>query len=201
MQVLRSAAMFAIVGQLTTAAINATPRDLSVFRAVIDQRIRREAPPAADSKSLGPWLVVLDRTFPFCDATLKLWCMPDHTRECLEAWLAQTDGGVALLRRFVLRNRAAVVVGNPDSAATVVASSGSIEALGTSDDFWRIFRTRYPGTQGWLRFSAPAYSEAGDAVVYVTYACGGLCGEGWLIRLSPVGSGWRITNWLSLWDA
>lgn len=191
--------MLAIVAPQTTVQTDATPRDLSIFRAVIEQKIRRGALPAVDDKSPSQWAVVFDRTYPFCDADLKLWCMPSDTRDRLETWLGQTGGDVALLRGFVSRNREAVVVGNPDSEATVVASSGFLETLALSDDFWTIFRARYPERRGWFRFSAPAYVDAGDAVVYVSYSCGGLCGEGWLICLSQVGSGWRITSWLSLW--
>jgi hypothetical protein len=42
------------------------------------------------------------------------------------------------------------------------------QTLGLSDDFWPTFHKQYPGVKGWVRFSAPAYSDApGDAVVYV----------------------------------
>lgn len=199
LQFLGSVLMFAVVVPQTQT--EATPRDLSVFGAVIEQKIRRGALPAVDGKSPGQWLVVFDRTYPLCDAHLKLWCMPSETLERLEEWLAQTGGDVALLKGFAGRNREAAVVGNPDPEATFVAASGPLETLGLSNDFWTIFRARYPGTRGWARFSAPAYSDTGDAVVFVTFSCGGLCGEGWLIRLSPVGSGWRMTNWVSVWGS
>ena len=108
MQFQRWVLMFAIVAPQTTAQTDATARDLSIFRAVIEQKIPRRAPPAVDDKSPSQWLVVFDRTYPLCDAELKLWCMPSDTR------------------------------------------------------------------------------DRGDAVVYVAYSCGGLCGEGWLIRLSKL---------------
>jgi len=42
LQLLRSALMFAVVAPQTIQT-EATPRDLSIFRAVIEQKIRREA--------------------------------------------------------------------------------------------------------------------------------------------------------------
>lgn len=184
---------FAFVSQLTTSP--ETPaRDLAIFRTVIQQQILHEVR-TRDGTPAGRWLVVFDRTFPLCDAALKVWCMPGDVRERLELWLAQTDADVSVVREFVSRNRAAVVVDNPDPEAALLVASGPLETLGLSDDFWPTFHKQYPGVKGWVRFSAPAYSDAtGDAVVYVSYACGGLCGKGWLIRLSPVGLGWRIAN-------
>jgi len=199
MQVLHSVLILLMLGPQTTVPLGTTPGDLDVFRTVIEQKVRREAIPRVEEKWTSPWLVVLDRTFRFCDQSLKVWCMPDDTRVRLETWIAQPGMDVSLLRAFVSRNRAALAVTNPDPAASILASSGTFETLGLSDDFWRIFPTRYPGTRGWVRFSAPAYGDAGDAVVYVTYSCGGLCGEGWLIHLTRAGSEWRVANWLSLW--
>jgi hypothetical protein len=197
LRLLRSVAIFALVAPQTSQT-DATPRDLSVFRAVIEQTIARKAFRAADDKSPGQWLVVFDRTYRLCGGDLKVWCMPADTPQRLEAWLAESGGDAALLRAFVSRNRQTVVVGNPDREAAILEPSGPLETAGLSDNFWIVFGVLYPGARGWVRFSAPAYSDAGDAVVYVTYACGGLCGEGWLVRLSPVGSGWRVANWLSL---
>jgi hypothetical protein len=47
--------------------------------------------------------------------------------------------------------------------------------------------------------SAPVYSTNDTAVIYATFDCGGLCGEGRLIRLRREGGQWRITESHMLW--
>jgi hypothetical protein len=182
-----------------TETVAATSQDLAVFQAVIRQHMPSEAHPRVDVTPPNPWLIVFDRTYRLCRQDADMWCMPKATIEELETWVTQRRDDVVLIREFVSRNQAAFTVSNPDPIATVVVPADSLEALGQSDEFWPIFRTRYPGTRGWLRFSAPSYGDSGSAIVYVTYGCGGLCGEGWLIRLSRVGTDWRMVGSHSVW--
>jgi hypothetical protein len=176
----------------------ATVRDLAVFRAAIEQRV----PPAArlaQSQTSGPWLVLFDRTYPLCDKNVTRWCVSSHVLNRLEAW-SPNRHDPSLYREFVRRNSTVLTIANPDAGASILESSGTLEGL-DDDTFWVQFRTRYPGTLGWVRFSAPMYGDAGDAVVYAVYACGALCAEGWLVQLVADGSGWHVTNWTLVWDS
>jgi hypothetical protein len=47
--------------------------------------------------------------------------------------------------------------------------------------------------------SAPIYPMKGSAVIYAGYSCGGLCGEGFLIRLRHDSRAWRVTSAQLLW--
>jgi hypothetical protein len=44
-----------------------------------------------------------------------------------------------------------------------------------------------------------AIREDGKALVYASYSCGGLCGEGWLFLLARTEGVWRVVHWTSLW--
>jgi hypothetical protein len=53
--------------------------------------------------------------------------------------------------------------------------------------------------RGYAQFSLPGYTEDGKALVYASYSCGGLCGEGWLFLLSRTEGVWRVVHSTSLW--
>jgi hypothetical protein len=50
-----------------------------------------------------------------------------------------------------------------------------------------------------MAVTAPAYPTNETAVLYAQFVCGGLCGEGRLIRLRRDASSWRITASQMLW--
>jgi hypothetical protein len=54
-------------------------------------------------------------------------------------------------------------------------------------------------TRGISSFSVPAYSADGHALVYGSYACGGLCGYGWLFLLEHRGDTWQVVSADMLW--
>src|SRR4029453_13659953 len=170
----------------------ATARDLAVFRAAIEQRVRPAAQPTQDRRS-GPWLLLFDRTYPPWAKNVTGWGIRSHVLNRLQAW-SPNRHDPSLYREFVRRNSTVLTIANPDAGASILESSGTLEGL-DDDTFWVQFRTRYPGTLGWVRFSAPVYGHAGDAVMYAVYACGALCAEGWLVQLVADGSGWPLTHW------
>jgi hypothetical protein len=53
--------------------------------------------------------------------------------------------------------------------------------------------------RGYAQFSLPGYTEDGKALVYASYSCGGLCGEGWLFLLARTEGVWRVVHSTSLW--
>jgi hypothetical protein len=50
-------------------------------------------------------------------------------------------------------------------------------------------------------FSRPAYGGERRALVYVTYTCGGGCGQGWLVLLENNGDTWRVSETALIWIA
>jgi len=50
-----------------------------------------------------------------------------------------------------------------------------------------------------VKFSLPAYSSDGHALVYASYVCGGLCGYGWLFLLEQDGTRWNVVSVHLIW--
>lgn len=190
--------LMAMMWPQATDRIAVTSQDLALFQAVIQQHVQVHVQPKVEAMSLDSWLVIFDRTYRLCGLDVHLWCMPGETIDRLADWVGHGNDDM-LFREFLSRNREALIVSNPDPGAVVVEASEWLEALGQTDDFWPAFRSRYPAARGWVRFSAPAYRGSDSAVLYVTYSCGGLCGEGWLIRLSRVDDAWRVVSSQSVW--
>ncbi len=176
------------VGQ--PAATPVESRDSAVMRAVVREKIYGEAGIRKDPPLESPALIVFDRSFRFCDAHLKVWCMPQDLRESVERWLGTEGAGSALAADLVRRNQERLAVINPDPPTTALGSSQALEP--SVDDWWAGFKKSHPGAWGYARFSAPGYNRAGEAVVYVTFSCGGMCGQGWLIRLAPGDGDYRV---------
>jgi hypothetical protein len=168
--------------------MSAELRDSAVIRAVLRDKIYGEAGIRKRPPLESPALIVFDRSFRFCDAQLKVWCMPEELRDALDRWLG-TEGS-ALAADFVRRNHAALAMMNPDPPTTALGLSRAFES--PVDDWWPRFKKSHPGAWGYARFSAPGYNGAGEAVVYVTFSCGVMCGQGWLIRLAPVDGDYHV---------
>ena len=190
----------ALLSTLAAPTLDATPRDLDVFNAVLRQAILK-GHVSIDVESGGARLVILDRTYRFCDRQRTVWCMPTEDGSPIGDWMRRASADGSLVPEFSSRNRDELRVSNPDPRAGVLVSTDAFEAMSRSDDFWRIFRTQYPDARGFVRFSTPAYTDKGEALVYVTYGCGGLCGEGRIVRLVPGDEGWRVTMSLRLWES
>jgi len=87
---------------------------------------------------------------------------------------------------------------NLENARVVLSSE--IDAIFTGDGWWDEFYKTFPGSRGFLQFSAIAYSDAGkQAFLYVSHSCGGLCGTGWIVSLSLRGERWQVTSKRMLW--
>ena len=83
--------------------------------------------------------------------------------------------------------------------ARVVLSS-EIDAIFTGGGWWEEFYKTFPGSRGFLQFSAVAFSEDGkQAFLYVSHSCGGLCGTGWIVSLSRRGERWQVASKRMLW--
>jgi hypothetical protein len=60
-------------------------------------------------------------------------------------------------------------------------------------------RLSSPGASGFAGFSHPAYLPGGQAVVYVFYLCGNVCGYGWFVLLQRGEKGWQVQATHPLW--
>jgi hypothetical protein len=65
---------------------------------------------------------------------------------------------------------------------------------------WEDFYKKYPEAGGVWTFSRPGYNSArNEAVLYVSHACGILCGTGHLYFLAKQNDRWTVKNRLMLW--
>ena len=65
---------------------------------------------------------------------------------------------------------------------------------------WEDFYKKYPEAGGVWAFSRPGYnSQRNEAVLYVSHACGMLCGTGHLFYLVRQNNQWKVQNRLMLW--
>jgi hypothetical protein len=65
---------------------------------------------------------------------------------------------------------------------------------------WEAFYEGFPGSHGVASFSLPAYSSVGDdAIVYVTYTCGSLCGTGSFYFLKRADGWWSVVKTTQMW--
>ena len=65
---------------------------------------------------------------------------------------------------------------------------------------WEDFYKKYPEAGGVWGFSRPGYNSARtEAVLYVSHACGMLCGTGHLFYLARQNNQWKVQNRLMLW--
>jgi hypothetical protein len=65
---------------------------------------------------------------------------------------------------------------------------------------WEDFYKKYPEAGGVWTFSRPGYnSSRNEAVLYVSHACGSLCGTGHLYFLTEQNNQWTVQNRLMLW--
>jgi hypothetical protein len=170
---------------------NVTSRDAAVFRAVLRYQ-KIYVPPATDGgeRHHSPAVVVFDQTFRFCDAQRIVWCMSEDTADRVDTWTGSDASSRDLVRNFRVRNRQMVRIANPEPGIVAVADATALEPL--TPNWWSTFRQSYPYTWGWARFSAPGFNGAGDALVFVTFSCGPMCGESWLMRLALIGDEYRV---------
>lgn len=66
---------------------------------------------------------------------------------------------------------------------------------------WKLFYTRYPGSDGLIRLSRAAF-DGTQALVYLEFQCGPECGSGRLVQLSRDARGnWQVDGGELIWIA
>jgi hypothetical protein len=69
------------------------------------------------------------------------------------------------------------------------------------DAGWKLFYSRYPGSEGVIRLSRAAFDGA-QALVYLEFQCGPECGSGRLVQLSRDAAGaWQVDGGELIWIA
>ena len=71
---------------------------------------------------------------------------------------------------------------------------------GTPLGEWKGFKDKYPTAEGFITLSRVGLSARMDeALVYITWNCGPLCGQGELYLLAKKDSHWNLVNRAQLW--
>ena len=161
--------------------------DAQVLSAVLTQTVRREVDKLLarpDGWRGSPLVILLDRTIPMCPDKTGPW------EECVDASrfpaIREPWWTPALSDAFSSRNARSASV--PTVALPNVLSAPYETTPGR-----RPFE-RYPNAAGWVSVSLPAYTDSGQALVYVYFACGAMCCHGWFIVLESMGGAWRVVR-------
>jgi hypothetical protein len=168
-------------------ARDAARDDAQVVSAVLAQTVRREVDKLLarpDGWRGSPRVVLLDRTIPMCPDKTGPWqsCVDGSALPPVrESWWTP-----ALSDAFRTRNARSVSV--PAVKLPNVVSVPYEAASGRRPP------DLYPTAAGWVSVSLPAYTQAGQAVLFVDFACGAMCCHGWFIVLDRTDGGWRVAR-------
>lgn len=161
--------------------------DRAILNLIIEKWVRDESI-RRDPK----YLVVQASSVSFCgraDAENDEECMARPGRATVTSPPIDSEFRAS----FESRNAAPVsirdLVRRDDVKWAEAAELSAIFARG----FWREFNQVYPEASGLLRVSLPGYSPNGEAaVIYVEFACAGLCGSGQLYVVGLKGREWTV---------
>lgn len=174
-----------------TAACAHTPPEIAVARSSDEH--------AVQSVVLNDVVTVVPgaRSVVVLDSTVMGW---GHYYPGDDAAAYRELGTLApgLSNDFAKKRGQKVPVLPPTVAGRVImVSTYTIASLPARDpgEFWNAFRTRFPGSFGYVRFSRAGFSSDGkQALVVADYACGGRCGGTRFYLLERTATGWRIAN-------
>ncbi len=69
-----------------------------------------------------------------------------------------------------------------------------------SGDFWKAFNNAFPKATGLFRLSGVGFARrTGQALLFMSYSCGLLCGAGYLALLRRNLGEWRVESKVQLW--
>ena len=171
--------------QATNEPRGLTAEEVQVVIAALD----KTALPEARHFSGKPLAVMADTTLAICGPTTSQWCIRGPFPSHISNISRDRDAARALTDIFYARNATSSVVAAIVDRV-VVAPAQEIEDLFQGGRGWNEFHNRF-GRAPIIRFSAPAI--AGDeAVVYVTFSCGELCGKVWMVGLEKQDGQFRV---------
>jgi hypothetical protein len=179
--------------------------DMTIYRAAFDAVIKPEAvrlggrPP-----STLPPFVLYDRTIPTCTGSSSILL----TAGCLGSELSVFEG--LHPRQTTLPFGSAIGVATRAALATAFRQrnqlphslpDGVLLEAQTVPEPSPADAVRPARGVPFIRFSLPARSEDGFALVFASYTCGNLCAYGWLILLTETDGAWRVVDkhlaWIS----
>jgi ankyrin repeat protein len=80
------------------------------------------------------------------------------------------------------------------------ARKDDIAAVFKNDGGWDRFYKHYPKAKGYMSVSLPVFDrDHSQALIYVEFGCGGLCGTGNLFLLRKTETGWMVVKEVGLW--
>jgi hypothetical protein len=93
-------------------------------------------------------------------------------------------------------------VGQRPDVTVVPAAELARELEAPGGDSWGAFARRYPQARGIVSLSAIAYGESGnEAMAYLGFSCGLVCGHGLAVVLQRNGSQWVAVEHMYLWES
>jgi len=114
-------------------------------------------------------------------------------KEFEDVLFAQNKKSYALERHFDIRVKYELL----DDRQSEQIFGKDLESL---DKGWDTYWKQHPHSTGLLTFSRVAFNAAnGEAVLFASEVCGGLCGYGYLFRLRKELGAWKIVEERFLW--
>ncbi len=177
-----------------TAGVTETATDVAVYAAALDSLFapRDSAPPRS--------IVVLDSTTDFHWNASDTTLMGDFVERAPISLLSIESALDASAERPFAIAADSVLARLRQSRDSTAALLKPEEGFRRVEIFWQLFYERFPKTAGFASLSAIGYGNAGsEAIVYVQHSCGGLCGNGSMVRLKRQGDRWRVVSIQELW--
>jgi len=201
--------MRVVVGALVLAAsglaVPASADDADADTTAIVNLLVRDRLAARGEAPDGSYLVVAAETIVLCPPRSRD-DEPGDTREGFSLSAMVEGSGVfekapEPLRRELLCQQEGGMLPTARLDDALVVSETQISAAFSGEGFWDDFYRAFPGSRGYLEFTAPAFSaNRREALIYFSHSCGGLCGTGWLVHLSrDAGGAWKIESRQMLW--
>ena len=124
------------------------------------------------------------------------WKHPEAFHNMVKAAMPEAESQT--LENYLLRNTSPeqLKVWNLDIDYALITES----EFPDDGKFWLRFSERFPNYSRLISFSNVGFNNQHDqALVYVTQACGGLCGGGGYVLLKKINGKWEIQNEQTLW--
>lgn len=123
---------------------------------------------------------------------LKTYSNPHIASDLIDNWYSRNSEGRIFQNHFQLPIE--VVTMNVPVARGIFKVGGGIR------NNWRTYHQKYPGSGGYFTFSRIGFdSTKTRALVYVIFACGGLCGNGDYFLLEKDKNTWKIKEKYPVW--
>jgi hypothetical protein len=181
--------------------------DVAVYQAVLKHTIYGEVDRVSYEVGLKMPAPVLtfDRTLTLCgpgsDYPREMGCLSTEDVRHFEG-TAPNQGALTFEKRLSADSRRELGKSFRERNREPRQLSGDTRTgliLAPPDRFEEAKTLESKRTLGFATFSSPGYSSDGHALVYPSYTCGALCGNGWFFLLERRGQSWRVVDRVLLW--